>query len=134
MVTKENINRNLGNVIDICNLISGVTVYPDDCFIDTNIAHIELFYGDINKYTNERFDRETLNKIIEFTCKLASILADLTKQSDGISPEPIYDIELSLNWSGDKIFPTILITFPINDILEVANILSLVKNGLMNGK
>jgi len=69
-----------------------------------------------------------------FANRLATILAGIAKQGTGISPEPIYDINLAIEWGGDKRTPFISIRCPSDSINEVASIFADVQKEFGNGK
>jgi hypothetical protein len=70
---------------------------------------------------------KNFEEISGFAHKLATILAKIAEQGTGISPEPIYDISLAIEWWGDKKHPFISIEYPASCAKEVANIFESVR-------
>jgi len=127
-------DTDLKRIEDTLNSIDGVSV--EECFTSNKyqMVRITLIYGDSEKYIIDNFNKETLYGLMKFTCKLVSILANMTEQHTGILSDIAYDIEVSLNWAGEKKLPTALITFPSYSIKAVAELLACVKMQFENHK
>jgi hypothetical protein len=76
----------------------------------------------------------SFKEVSAFAHRLATILANIAKQGTGISPEPIYDIHIAVEWWGDKEHPFISIEMPSDSIEKVTNIFYDVRKAYSYGK
>jgi len=119
------VDEKIKELVEILNTFDGVSTFESCQGRNGKLAYVYMEYGE-NEFNFE--------EVAGFAYRLASILARIAKKGIGISPEPIYDVNLSIEWWGDKKRPFVSIKFPPAHIKEITNIFADVQRVFENDK
>ena len=118
------IDKKLVTLVELLNTLKGIQT--TECCQGNRIEYASIFI----KCVDDVFNKGSY--LFAFACKLAQILADNHDKSNSLI-SPAYEIDLSINWYGEKKKPFLLLRFPSESIESVTNVFVLEKSRLQHG-
>lgn len=122
---KAYVDEGIKELVEILNTFDGLWTTESCQGRRGELAFVNMEYGE---------EGTNFKEMANFTYRLAKKLSQIVEQGMGISPEPIYDLELSIKWRGDKRHPFISIEMPPSCIKQVANVFTHVRDEFGNNK
>lgn len=119
------VDEGIKELVEVLNTFDKVSTFESCQGQSSKLAYVYMEYGE---------DESNFEEVATFVYRLASILARIARKGIGISPEPIYDMKLSIEWWGDKKRPFISIEFPSTCVKEITNIFAYVRRVFENDK
>ena len=120
------VDEGIKDLVEVLNTFDGVQTYESCQGNSRHKAFVCMEYG--------KSDDTAFSEIADFTNKLASALSKLAGKSTGISPDPIYDLTLSIEWWGNKKSPFVYIEIPPDSLSKIASIFVAVRREFENDK
>ncbi len=108
------VDEGIKDLVELMNTFDGVSTIDSCQGGYGELAYVILRYGDHKTVT--------FAQVARFAHRLAGVLSRAAEKGSGMSPDPAYDVELSLKWSGLKKYPHICIDMPSDSIAEVTRI------------
>jgi len=118
------IDKELVTLVELLNTLKGIQT--TECCQGNKIECASIFIKPVDDIVDK------CSYLFAFACKLAQILADNHDKSNSLI-SPAYEIDLSINWYGEKKKPFILLRFPSESIKSVTNVFVLEKTQLQHG-
>lgn len=117
------VDKELVTLIELLNTLKGIQT--TGCCQGNKIEYASIFI----KCVDDVFNKGSY--LFAFACKLAQILADNHDKTNSLI-SPAYEIDLSINWYGEKKKPFLLLRFPSESIESVTNVFVLEKSRLQH--